>query len=157
MSDSVKLLAVLDSSDQKVVRACESNGVLEMFKKALLSINERPPKDMLSYFVQFLAEKERRNLSMEHHRKFQGRFGNAVMYYQARGIVMVMLGETPCYFAPAKALKGPAQKASASSICRTTGGAYAPRDCKLFSAALTGQVAPNRYSVPRGQIRRSAN
>lgn len=140
----------LQGEDKAIARNAE---YLASFGKVVRQINvERPPKDMLGWFLKFISEARYANLPRISWTELTKMFGGPVSVKKAQGILMVMRGKTVLGFVSAKHIGRIADKlCKEPKLCRQSGG-YTPAG-SLFRAAVSTEVYNRRPDAPVGRIR----
>lgn len=133
-----------------------SDVFLASFDAVVREINvERPPKNMLDWFLKFLFEARYTNLPNSTWRELANKFGGSVSVRKAQGILMVMKGREVVGFVSAKKVGQIADKVQKQPIVSKQAGGYTPKGCSLFIAAMSVEVNDRRPKAPVGQISRS--
>ncbi len=140
--------------DDKAI--ARSEAFLASFEIVVKMINvERPPKNMLDWFLKFLFEARYTNLPKSTWRELFVEFGGCLSVRKAQGILMVMKGREVVGFVSAKRVGQIADKVQKQPIVSKQAGGYTPKGCSLFRAAMSTQVNDRRPEAPVGQISRS--
>lgn len=140
-------------NDRAIAR---SDVFLASFDAVVREINvERPPKNMLDWFLKFLFEARYTNLPNSTWRELAKKFGGSVSVRKAQGILMVMKGKEVVGFVSAKRVGQIADKVQKQPTVSKQAGGYTPKGCSLFRAAMSAEVNDRRPDAPVGQISRS--
>ncbi len=144
------LFQKLQGEDKAIARSAEH---LVSFDKVVRQINvERPPKDMLGWFLKFLYEARYTNLPRSTWAELAKMFAGPVSVRKAQGILMVMRGKTVVGFVSAKAIGRVADSVCKQpELCRQSGGYTTKRS--LFRAAVSVETHNRRLGAPVGRIR----
>ncbi len=155
-------LTQLCARDRKILRFCQEDGTLEKFEAVVRGMNSRPPKDMYSYFVKFICEKEYLHLASHVRKRFQLDLGGKSTCFKALGVVMVLRGRDVAFFLRAndhilKSDQRPQRIGTRGTFTvKTVNGADIPRNSHLFCAGFRNQLPSRGRPVPNGWIRKGS-
>ncbi len=139
------------SVDDKAI--ARSDDYLASFSVVVNEMNvQRPPRNMLDWFLKFLFDASYTNLPNSSWRELAKRFAGPVSVRKAQGILMVMRGKTVVGFVSAKAIGRVADSVCKQpELCRQSGGYTTKRS--LFRAAVSVETHNRRLGAPVGRIR----
>lgn len=145
--------------DSNILKYCEKDGVLDMFRVVVDEINSRPPRDTRAYFERFLREKHYITVSRHAVYFFEQKYGKKISFYRAFGIVMVLSRRRVACFVKVddKVFRGDlrpnARKAPRPEV-RVTAGAFIPctTSGNIFAAAYRSQLPSRGKEIPEGRF-----
>lgn len=139
------------------ISECRSNGMLDLFGRALAKTNGQSGQNVYQQFARFLQTAETFSVTRGVLTRFKQEFGGHITFWQAMDIVMITRRKKIHHFLPLSELNEYSQISGASvDVFKSRFGAYIPNGGTFFHAGLHSQMRTRGAKVPEGHLIRKS-